>query len=194
MKLLFYIYINIYTHIARKTYFSVIILLPRKNFNQDFINYIVTVQCDILIGRDLTVRRIYSSVWINQEHIIYVSTPDWIIFPSSHRALELKLIVTSQIISILVVSNIFVQRLFVMVKILGAVELLEVWTSVIAMSGHCDVHLMFKKPNFSDLVLVVYVMQILLVFLLRWWEEVMLKESFNWMLKHIRNEDRYIFR
>ena len=78
-------------------------------------------------------------------------------------------------------------------KILGAVELLEVRTSVIATSAHCDFHLLFKKPNFSDLVLVVYMMQILLVFLLRRREEVTLKESFNWMLKEIRNKDRIIF-
>lgn len=79
--------------------------------------------------------------------------------------------------------DVFVQRLSVQVKILGAVELLEVRTSVIAFRAHRVVHLLFKKPHFPELVLVVHVVQILLVFLLRRREEVALEESFNWMLK-----------
>jgi len=77
----------------------------------------------------------------------------------------------------------FVQRLSVRVQILGAVELLEVGTSVIATRAHRVVHLPFKHPNLSELVLVVHVMQIFLIFLLLRREEVALEESFNGMLK-----------
>jgi len=73
------------------------------------------------------------------------------------------------------------------VKILGTIELLEVWTSVIVTGAHRGVHLLFKKPDFPNLALVVYVMQILLIFLLRRREEVALEEPLNWMLKQKRN-------
>lgn len=86
-------------------------------------------------------------------------------------------------ISILIIHfDPMVQRLSVRVKILGAIELFKVWTSVVVMGAHRGLHLLFKKPNFPELILVVYVMQKLLVFLLRRWEQVALKESLNWML------------
>lgn len=98
-------------------------------------------------------------------------------------------------ISILVIHfDPMVQRLSIRVKILGAVELSEVWTSVVVMGAHRGLHLLFKNPNFPELILVVYVMQKLLVFLLRRREEVALEESFNWMLKQTRNQDCCIFR
>jgi len=79
-------YIHIYI-LQEKLISWCIILSPRKNFNQDFINYIVTVQCDILIDRVDTAQDLLFST---QEYVIYVSTYDQIIFPSSHRVLKSK--------------------------------------------------------------------------------------------------------
>lgn len=59
------------------------------------------------------------------------------------------------------------------------------------MGAHRSVHLLFENPDFPDLILVIYVVQKLLVFLLRRWEEVALQESFNRMLK--QNENSYNF-
>lgn len=90
--------------------------------------------------------------------------------------------------SILLVSPVepLVYRFSVQVQIFGAVELLKVLSSVITTGTHSGVHLLFEHPDFPELILVVYEVQIFLIFLLRRREDVTLEKSFNRMLKQTR--------